>query len=342
MNIAELVGLITNVVTALTAVVALILVILQMRQLDQTLRSQVYQGLIDNSLKIDELLIENPEFRKYVYGNEIVDKNTPDIDKVMSVMEFVIDIIDNVTAQEAFIPKAEKPGWGEFVRDVTSSPAAQYFLEMHGKWFSGNVPKTIEKQERIGLRERIRAVLRNPFRARNDLSRKMVSSFISSKISVRRSRIHGLGMFAKAPIKKGEIVFIKGGHILTREKVFSSQVISSYLPIADDYFIGATSKSEEKKIKLFLNHSCNPNCGLRGEITFIAIRDIDEGEELTCDYAMIDNEDYEFTCNCGAKSCRKKVTGYDWKKDDIQKRLSPYFARYLLEKIADQGETPQG
>ena len=128
MNIIELVSLVSQLTTALTAIIALLLVVKQMHQLDETLRSQVYQGLIDNSLKIDELLIEKPEFRKYVYGQEMLDENTPDLDRIMSVMEYMVDVVDNVEAQEGFIPKAEKPGWRHFAKDVLGSPAAKYFM----------------------------------------------------------------------------------------------------------------------------------------------------------------------------------------------------------------------
>lgn len=80
--------------------------------------------------------------------------------------------------------------------------------------------------------------------------------------------------------------------ILTKNELFSNGVINSYLPISDEYYIGAISQEEEENIKLFNNHSCDPNCGMHGEITFVAIRDIQDGEELTIDYAFIDNEDY--------------------------------------------------
>ncbi len=129
------------------------------------------------------------------------------------------------------------------------------------------------------------------------------------------------------------MVFIKGGHLLTRNEIFSTGVINSYFPISDEYFLGATSKEEENNIKLFENHSCNPNCGLRGEITFVAMRDIIKDEELTTDYAFIDNEDYQFECTCGSKNCRKVVTGYDWKIKELQDKYYDYFAQYLKEKI---------
>ena len=161
----------------------------------------------------------------------------------------------------------------------------------------------------------------------------MIQSVISKKVHIDTSPINGIGMFAKQSIKKGEVVFIKGGHILTKDQLFSSGVINSYMPIDDEYYIAARTPEEEKTVKLYNNHSCDPNCGLRGEITFVAIRDIEEGEELTCDYAFIDNEDYEFECRCGAANCRKRVTGRDWMIPDLQKRYGDYFAAYLKAKF---------
>jgi len=161
----------------------------------------------------------------------------------------------------------------------------------------------------------------------------MIKSFISDKVEVRKSKVNGVGMFAKAPIKAGEVTFVKGGHILRRSEMFTSGVINSYFPISDDLFLAAKTKAEEKGIKLYINHSCEPNCGIRGEITFVAMRNISAGEELTVDYAMIDNEDYSIECKCGSENCRHVVTGYDWKNKKLQKKYGEYFAQYLKDKI---------
>lgn len=167
----------------------------------------------------------------------------------------------------------------------------------------------------------------------------MIKSVISEKVEIRTSGIDHIGMFAKEPIRAGEIVYVKGGHILHRSELFSSSVINSYLPISDDYYLGAISPDEEKEIKLYNNHSCDPNCGMHGEITFVAIRDIPAGEELTVDYAFIDNEDYSFECHCGSSKCRRIVTGFDWKKKNLQEAYYPYFAQYLKDKIdAENGK----
>ena len=161
----------------------------------------------------------------------------------------------------------------------------------------------------------------------------MVSSRLSPKVEIRDTSINGKGIFANEDIKKDEIVFIKGGHILTRDEIFSSEIINSYFPISDEYFLGATNKDEEDAIKLYQNHSCNPNVGLHGEITFVAMRDIKKDEELTVDYAFIDNENYSFKCTCGSDNCRGIITGFDWKMKEIQDKYYEYFAQYLKDKI---------
>jgi hypothetical protein len=91
---------------------------------------------------------------------------------------------------------------------------------------------------------------------------------------------------------------------------------------------------EERELSmLYLNHSCDPNLGVRGEITFAAMRDICAGEELTHDWAMTDDDDYSMECNCGAPDCRKTLTGKDWKSSDLQKRYAGYFSAHLARKI---------
>lgn len=158
-------------------------------------------------------------------------------------------------------------------------------------------------------------------------------SKISPKVVMQKSAIHGIGYFANELILAGEVVFIKGGKIKKREEMFSSTIINSYLPISDHYCLSAEHESEEQSVKLFVNHSCNPNCGLHGEITFVAIRDILAGEELTIDYGFVDNEPYSFNCNCGSSNCRRTVTGFDWKIKALQEKYYPYFAQYLKDKI---------
>lgn len=57
----------------------------------------------------------------------------------------------------------------------------------------------------------------------------------------------------------------------------------------------------------FMNHSCAPTTTSIGSLCDIALRDIEAGEAITCDYALL-NLPYEFACACGAATCRGVVT----------------------------------
>lgn len=162
-------------------------------------------------------------------------------------------------------------------------------------------------------------------------------TFLSPKTVVRDSPIQGRGLFAKAPISKGEIVCVKGGHIFDREMLEKIQPLlgPAEIQIAEDLFIGPLTQDAREGSMIFSNHSCEPNIGVNGQIVFVAMRDIEAGEELTHDWAMTDCDDGEMSCQCGAKSCRGLITGQDWRNTDLQAKYDGYFSDYLKQKIED-------
>jgi SET domain-containing protein len=163
-----------------------------------------------------------------------------------------------------------------------------------------------------------------------------VSSYITPKAKKgKKSGIHGRGLFALKPIVKDEIVAIKGGHILSRADLKKKRKIvgDSYIQIDDDFFLAPLTKEEHDTVMMFLNHSCEPNVGVKGQITYVAMRNVKPGEELTLDYAMIDDDDFTMDCKCGKSNCRQVVTGKDWQKKELQKRYGEYFATFILAKI---------
>ena len=172
----------------------------------------------------------------------------------------------------------------------------------------------------------------------NEILKNRGYSYLSPKVEVKKSGIQGKGMFAKAAFKKGEIVNIAAGFIIDRkefEKIDKTETdfLDNYsFPVAEGFYMISFGGNLEKDD--FFNHSCNPNCGMKGQIIFVAMRDIKKGEELTFDYAMTDaNSDDFLICNCGAKNCRKKIRGDDWKLPELQKRYKGYFSWYIEEKI---------
>jgi uncharacterized protein len=160
-------------------------------------------------------------------------------------------------------------------------------------------------------------------------------SYISPKATVRDSPIHGRGLFAVAPIRKGDVVAIKGGYIYDRaeRERLPPALESAEIPIADGFFIGPMRVDEREGGMLFSNHSCDPSIGVQGQIVFVAMRDIQPGEELTHDWATTDDDTYEMPCHCGAANCRRVITGQDWRRQDLQEKYRGYMSWYLQQKI---------
>lgn len=163
----------------------------------------------------------------------------------------------------------------------------------------------------------------------------LLKSYRSPKTEIKASLIDDKGLFANKPIIKGEIVVIRAGHIITKEELFKHKDVirDSDLQISDNSYIAPLSQKEFNNIMTFVNHSRNPNLGLLGNIIFISMQNIEAGQELLLDYAMFDNNNDQFICNCKSKNCRKIITGRDWKKKDLQNKYGNYFSSYLLEKM---------
>ena len=162
-------------------------------------------------------------------------------------------------------------------------------------------------------------------------------SYLSLKTVVKDSSIHGKGLFAAEPISKNEIVCMKGGAIFNRETLRSMPQWfgSAEVQLTEDLFIGPVHQEDRDGSMIFSNHSCDPNIGIQGQIIFVAMRDISEGEELTHDWATTDDDDYEMQCSCGAPSCRKIITGKDWQRPELQQKYSGYMSWHLERKIRE-------
>jgi uncharacterized protein len=122
-------------------------------------------------------------------------------------------------------------------------------------------------------------------------------------VEVRQSPIHGLGVFAGAPIRKGTIVWqfdpgIDQRHPvqwLVKQPEHVRRYVSTHCVLSLDkqhyYIVGDYT--------LFVNHSLTPNLTPADDVTVndegvvVAARSIKPGEELTINYATIDGADQE-------------------------------------------------
>lgn len=164
----------------------------------------------------------------------------------------------------------------------------------------------------------------------------MHSSWITPKARKGvSSAIAGRGLFATERVSSGEVVAVKGGHIVTTEALaaLADPLPNSEIQIADGLHLVALSPEEYEPVMLFINHSCEPNVGFAGNVVLVAMNDIGPGQELTTDYALFDDYDGQMTCNCGAAPCRGVIGGHDWRRPELQDRYRGYFSWYLQRKI---------
>ncbi len=166
------------------------------------------------------------------------------------------------------------------------------------------------------------------------------NSWMHDKLEVRASSKQGRGVFAKAPLVRGERVAIFGGDIMDIDEILRlPPVLQAYAMQIEERFVLGSRTALEPEETDFFNHSCDPNCGFRGSIFLVAMRDIAAGEELTFDYAMVVSRTpgfqvvFAMECRCGSPFCRGQITEDDWQLPELQQRYAGYFSQYLEERI---------
>ncbi|MEK6937339.1 MAG: SET domain-containing protein-lysine N-methyltransferase [Nanoarchaeota archaeon] len=159
--------------------------------------------------------------------------------------------------------------------------------------------------------------------------------WITSKAKSFNSPVNGKGVIATSSIKKGEIVMVIGGIIVPREGILKYREILGHIgiQIADNFWIVPTTRTELEETGC-PNHSCSPNIGFDGPITYVALRDIKIGEEIFLDYAFMETYFEQFDCKCGNKNCRKMIKPTDWQIPELQKRYKQYFSPYIKKKFS--------
>jgi uncharacterized protein len=141
-----------------------------------------------------------------------------------------------------------------------------------------------------------------------------------------------LGVFACRDFARGECVMKGNGKIIHEQTEHSIQI---------DWNLHLEVHAPVR----FLNHSCDPNLGVRtnpsGLPDFYAMRDISAGTELTFDYAMTEYThypranpalDFDLSCACGSQSCRGRLGYFSELPPEIKEKYRGLVSTYLLEE----------
>lgn len=113
-------------------------------------------------------------------------------------------------------------------------------------------------------------------------------------IRVKKSSIHGKGVFANQPYSSGSEI----GHFCGYEVESSTR----HSLMLEARHIEGTGPLR------FLNHCCDPNCHFQGR-TLVTKREVKAGEELTINYLELETPPFRhpFKCNCKCRKCRKQI-----------------------------------
>jgi hypothetical protein len=148
-------------------------------------------------------------------------------------------------------------------------------------------------------------------------SRRKTPAASGKRIQVRRSGVHGKGVFALQDIAEGETLIEYVGQVISWDEAQDRHPHDPndpnhtfYFHVNEDRVIDALYGGNSSR---WINHSCAPNCEAdedNDRIFIKAIRNIAAGDELNYDYGLIIDEPYtpellaEYPCWCGAKKCR--------------------------------------
>ncbi|WP_080353737.1 SET domain-containing protein [Burkholderia cenocepacia] len=141
------------------------------------------------------------------------------------------------------------------------------------------------------------------------------------RVVVRRSRVHGRGVFAIRPLRAGERIFEYKGKVTTwrsavqRYEHRSDAAHTFLFGLSNGRVIDGGRGGNSAR---WLNHACAPNCEtieIDGRVFVDAVRDIRTGEELLIDYALEidgdtdDDDRAAYHCRCGVSACRGTMLG---------------------------------
>jgi len=162
------------------------------------------------------------------------------------------------------------------------------------------------------------------------------------KVIGKASGIAGRGGYAGERIRKGETILLMQGRRVSSEE--ADELLEAGLIRQDDPFqVSDTDYVILEGVSYLLNHSCEPNAGIRGERELMALRDIKRGEEISYDYSTTVGSDaphegsWWMKCACGAKACRKRVGNWETLPAE---RLAYYLREpavpnYIIGQIAE-------
>ena len=130
---------------------------------------------------------------------------------------------------------------------------------------------------------------------------------MDNSLVIKKSKIQGKGVFSRKIIKKGDKIFTFSDRKIeiNHSSACNCKICHRCIQVGNHLWLYPKKGSYGWNI----NHSCNPNSGIKGKV-IIAIKRISPNDEITLDYSTTTSDaDWKINCNCKSKTCRKIIRG---------------------------------
>ena len=168
------------------------------------------------------------------------------------------------------------------------------------------------------------------------------ANYLSPKLAVRDCVDKpGRGVYAVEAVRAGELVAVWGGRIvpLAEAEALPPEIRRYVVQVEESQFLAPLEPLDAAEL---INHCCQPNCGLSGQIALVARRPIRPGEEITFDYGTTDSSEFlSFTVSCTKSPCRHRLRPDDWQRSDVQDVNRGHFSPYLQRRIDEDAQAVQ-
>ena len=144
------------------------------------------------------------------------------------------------------------------------------------------------------------------------------------KLYLGRTNGTGEGLFAKVNFKKGNLIFAWEG--VLKKGRYPYYVGDRWLQIEKCQWIAPLRNNPG----WYINHSCNPNSGIKNSVQIVAMKNIRRGEEVTFDYSTSESEKgWYLICDCENKNCRRIIRSYKSLSTELKLKYRDFISEYL-------------
>jgi len=135
---------------------------------------------------------------------------------------------------------------------------------------------------------------------------------------------NGKGIFAKLNFMKGDTIFMWKGKL--KKGSFPWYVGDRWFHVEEHEWVAPLISNPG----YYINHSCDPNAGIKDSIKIVAMKNIRRDEEVTFDYSTSESENgWYLICHCKNKNCRRIIRSYEFLSAELKLRYRDFISEYL-------------